>query len=724
MAKHLYTYLIILSTLVSAYSQTKIFGKITDKKGEALPFANITLAGSYDGATANDKGEYSFQTNRSGAQSLQVSMIGFEKASKTINLVGGEAQVDFSLIETINTLNAVVVSAGMFEASDEKKMVMLKPLDIVTTAGGNADVTTVMQLLPGNARVGEQEGLFVRGGAASETKTVIDGMIVQNPFFSSTPDVPQRGRFQPFMFKGTSFSTGGYSAAYGQALSSVLLLQTQDKISENTNTNINANLAGLGIGYTHKGWLNASVQYTNIAPLLAAVKTNLDFKKVPQGLGASLSINETLKNKAMLKAYISLSNNRSATYLPDYQQANAKYLFENNNKNIFSHASYKQSYKEGLWTMLAGVSYSRNTDELQMAGFAADRFDERSQYRLQISRLYGRNNASTLNFGTESHLIENRNIYNGNAFGLKDVYSAAFVEAEQYLSNAFALRLGMRGEYSQAVKAANLAPRLSLAYKLSQFSQLSLAAGSFYQNPDKEYLYINKNLDFEKATHYIFNYQVIKNKRTLRTELFYKNYSQLVKEQVSQYDPNPYRFPTGQTANNGQGYAQGFDMFFRDQKSIKNGEYWLSYSYLDTERDFKNSTKSIVPYFASKHNLSIVYKQFIPSLTTNVGLTFSHTSGRPIYKPGDSFDNVEYSKAFQNLSFMGSKIIQKNGKFTVLYLIVDNILNRQNIFGYRYTPDGSSRQAVKAPINQLIMAGTAITIGKLNGRSKEADLDF
>ncbi|MBK6976262.1 MAG: hypothetical protein IPH28_03405 [Cytophagaceae bacterium] len=56
--------------------------------------------------------------------------------------------------------------------------------------------------------MGEREGLFVRGGSSSETKTVIDGMIVQNPYFSSTPDVPQRGRFDPFMFKGTAFSTG------------------------------------------------------------------------------------------------------------------------------------------------------------------------------------------------------------------------------------------------------------------------------------------------------------------------------------------------------------------------------------------------------------------------------------------------------------------------------------------------------------------------------------
>ena len=50
---------------------------------------------------------------------------------------------------------------------------MLKPLDIVTTAGAGADITGVRQFLPGAQRNGEETGLFVRGGSANETKTVV-----------------------------------------------------------------------------------------------------------------------------------------------------------------------------------------------------------------------------------------------------------------------------------------------------------------------------------------------------------------------------------------------------------------------------------------------------------------------------------------------------------------------------------------------------------------------
>jgi hypothetical protein len=620
--KKLFTLLLTLFIFSFGKAQTLISGKITDKKGEVLPFANIALEGTYDGASADENGIFSFTTDEKGTRKLQVSMIGFLSFQKEIVCDQTPISLEIKLQESINSLNAVVVTAGMFEASDEKKMVMLKPLDIVTTAGGNADIVSVMQLLPGANRVGEREGLFVRGGSANETKTVIDGMIVQNPFFSSTPDVPQRGRFDPFMFKGTAFSTGGYSALYGQALSSVLLLNTQDKLTENTSTTASLNLASASISHTHKGWITGSLYYSNITPLLNLVKNNLDFEKVPEGVGASLTVNENFKNNGTLKIYGTFSENRSVINLPNYDAENTKYLFNNTNKNVFTNASYRQTYKDGLWVMNSGISYSKNIDDLKIASLKSDRIDERTQIRAVMSRLFGNNRSSTFNFGAETHWINASNQFEQYLAKLNDHYTAIFAESEMFASSKLAIRLGARAEYSSIINRFNAVPRFSAAYKTGQFSQVSIAGGRFYQNPDKEYLFFNNNLDFESADHIIGNYQIIKSGRTFRTEIFYKKYDNLVIEKTQGFDPNPYRFPTGQTNNTGNGFAQGFDLFLRDQKSLKNGDVWLTYSYLDTERYFRNYPKSVMPYFASKHNMSVVYKQFFTKISTNVGLTF------------------------------------------------------------------------------------------------------
>ena len=135
----------------------------------------------------------------------------------SLTLVGGAA-VNFTFSAALagglprRVKLSGINSLGLGTASDERKTTVLKPLDIVTTAGAQGDIVGALKTLPGAQQIGESEGLFVRGGDGSETKTIIDGMMVNKPFFSSAPDIASRGRFSPFLFKGTIFSTGGYSA--------------------------------------------------------------------------------------------------------------------------------------------------------------------------------------------------------------------------------------------------------------------------------------------------------------------------------------------------------------------------------------------------------------------------------------------------------------------------------------------------------------------------------
>ena len=226
------THLLFFNVLLfaaTAFGQSTIKGKVLDEKGKGLPGANVSLQGSYDGASSDAEGVFQFKTSAKGEQSVSCSFIGYETALQKVMLTGGEITLTLKMRETANELNTVTVTAGTFEASDEKKTTLIKPIDIVTTAGGGADITQTMTLLtPGAQRNGESTGLFVRGGSAQESKILIDGLTVQNAFNTPSPDVASRSRFSPFQFKGTAFSTGGYSAQYGQALSAILQMNTTD----------------------------------------------------------------------------------------------------------------------------------------------------------------------------------------------------------------------------------------------------------------------------------------------------------------------------------------------------------------------------------------------------------------------------------------------------------------------------------------------------------------
>ena len=726
--KPIYLLAALLLTLTNVVAQTTITGRVTDEKGHALPGANVFLRGTYDGANTDSTGRFTFTSTRKDTATLVATYIGYESFAQRIT-IGQTASLAIRLVEIANELNTVVITAGSFEASDEKRMTMLKPLDIVTTAGAGADITGVMNLLPGTQRVGEQTGLFVRGGSSAEAKVVIDGMIVQNPYFSSLPDLQSRGRFQPFMFKGTSFSTGGYSAQYGQALSSVLLLNTTDKTSNN-GLSLSLNLANAGISYDHatdRSSISGTAYYGSLKPLFALVRQNTDWTRVPEFAGSSLTYRLKPTKTGLLKVYGMYSDSWLGMNVRDPSVATVSnevsvVNLNQHNRNIFMTSTYTDSWADGRWTMLAGLSYSHDTDKTTYSGSDFGRASDRTQARLVLTRLLSGNNS--ILFGAEAHAITTENRVAGNRYALHENYGALFVESQTYLSRNLAVQAGIRGEYSSVVDKFNVAPRLSMAYKTGLYSQVSMAYGQFYQTPDYRYLYLNRALNFERADHLILNYQIIKDKRTFRIETFYKNYAQLVREyatpvpgqpnSTAPFDANPYRFPNGHTDNAGNGYARGFDVFWRDQKTVKNLDYWVTYSYVDTKRLFQNYLTQATPTFISNHNVSLITKRWFQKISTNVGLTYTISSGRPYYNPNrpDTDFLTDRTPIVSNLSFTASHITSIKKNMVVLYATVDNMLNTHNVFTYRYTPDGKTRYAVGPQSYRSFFVGGMIMLSR------------
>jgi hypothetical protein len=69
-------------------------------------------------------------------------------------------------------------------------------------------------------------------------------------------NVPTRGRFFHFLFSGIAFSTGGYSAEYGEAPLR-FALNTEDNPAQNK-TEISLMTVGVGLGNTQK-WNKSSL---------------------------------------------------------------------------------------------------------------------------------------------------------------------------------------------------------------------------------------------------------------------------------------------------------------------------------------------------------------------------------------------------------------------------------------------------------------------------------
>ncbi|MEO8517227.1 MAG: TonB-dependent receptor [Flavobacterium sp.] len=699
------TFLKILALFfsVAAFSQTTISGKVVDNKNNPILEANIYIDGTYDGATSNEKGEFTFETTTKGNQFLIVTFLTSETAKLPIVIETYQSQT-IKLKQSVNTLDAVVITAGTYESGDKARVSVLKPLDIVTTAGSAGDIVGALQTLPGTQTVGESGRLYVRGGESDETQTFVDGVRVSQPYGATAGDLPTRGRFSPFLFSGISFSTGGYSAEYGEALSSVLLLNTTEE-PDQEKTDVSLMTVGLGLGNTQKfkkSSLSVNATYIDLSPYQKAFPDKVNWNRPFQSLSGE-TVYRYKFEKGMLKVYAAFDASR---FDVNQETINEPFLTRINlhNNNFYFNTSYKGKLAHN-WQLITGLSYGLSDNKIDLNTDNVKNTEHSSHLKLKFKKSFS--DRVKLSFGADYFITKfDESFDTAYNSGYDSNIAAAYTEADIFFSASLALKAGVRVSNNDLLHETAISPRASLAYKVSKNSQFSVAYGIFEQAPRQDYLKFSDQFENEKAAHYILNYQYTSERRTLRAEVYYKDYKDLVK-----YDTQIPLFES-KFNNNGFGYAKGLDLFWRDGKTIKNVEYWVSYSYIDTKRDYKNYQTEVAPSFVAKQNISVVAKYWINDLKSQVGFSNSFNTGRPYNNPNElQFMNGK-TKTYNNLSINWAYLLTQQ---KILYFSVSNVIGTKNVYGYEYanSPDASgiyNRRAITPAADRFFFVGFFWTI--------------
>ena len=712
---------------------TEFSGTVRDAAGQPLPGVNVFLKTTFDGASTDSLGRFHFRTDAAGPLPLVVTFIGYEPLEMLVMLGQGAVSLpNIKLKASRAALGDVVVTAGAFEASDERRSSVLKPLDILTTAGALADVAGALNTLPGTSRNGEEGQLFVRGGAAGETKQYLDGLPLQSPYGATVSGTPARGRFAPTLFKGTVFSTGGYSAEYGQALSAVVVLNTEDLAPE-TQTGLMAfSMGGLSLSHQHR-WARSSVavtgDYVNMRPYFGLVPQRL-LTAFESG-GGSVALRHKTGAMGLLKVYGQFTRQTLGVRLPDAAHPGGQPAGVASSTG-YGNATYRNHLRRG-WSVQTGVAATRDeqTHRLTVRDPDAQAPQEqvaREREQSLVARLVLTNDSASaywnLKVGAEGVALRDEQRYaaaRDTLLRFDERRASGFAEVHFTLSNQLVGRVGGRGEYSQLLNRWNAAPRAALAYQLNEKTQVSGAWGYFHQTPANELLLRAQPaaaLRFEQAQHLQLTYFRSYQDRTLRVEAYAKAYRDLVRyDQPAPYgplapaDPATYR-------STGTGHARGVDVLWRDKKTIKNGDYWLSYGYLDTRRQQRFDPVPAVPTFAAAHNLSVVGKYWVGRLHTLVGATYTYNSPRAYYNPNDRTGyHAGRLPSFQDFSLNASYVTTLGKNLTIVHLSCTNVLGRENVFGYRYgsTPDASGqypRAALLPSAPRMVFVALLVSINK------------
>lgn len=698
-------------------AQTVISGTITSKKNnDPIAGATILISNTYDGGISDADGNFHFQTTVKGEHQLIAKSLGFTAIEKSLSIVQDSIYIHIELAEKFNELKAVSISAGAFEAGDKKKSVALKSIDMATVPGAQGSVVGALQYLPGTSTNGESGKLFVRGGSSSESQTYVDGTLVPIAYNPSAPNTAVRSKFNPFLFDGTVFSTGGFSAEYGQALSSVLLLETKG-LQEQDQLDISILSVGLGLAGTKK-WkktaLTASFDHTNLTPYISLVPQNIDWVKMPTSNTVGVNFRHKAK-KGLFKLYGTYSDSHFSLNRQAFNSTE-KTIYNLKNQNEYINASYMRSVGK-KWIMKSGIGFTNNIDN---TSFNQNKITEKLIASHAKTTFKGQlNDKIKLKTGAElfyTDFKQHIDITDTNVdLDYRNFSGALFVESNIYLSKKLVARIGGRLEKDFDLPKLDIAPRISMAYQISKHGQFSAAIGRFSQSPSNKYKLYNKTLNQEYSNQFMLNYQWRKNKRTLRTEVYYKDYDNLVKFETA----SPF-YSTSYYTNNGNGYAYGLDLFFRDNKTIKNGEYWISYSYLETKRNYLEFPEESTPGYASKHNVSFIYKHWIKKMRSLIGASYNYSSPRNYNDPNKAQFNTESTKAYHSLNLNWSYLYREN---IIFYTSATNILGYEQSFGHEFSTVPNSngvyeKRLITPPAPRFFIIGCFITLSKSGDKNQ------
>ncbi|MCK5468913.1 MAG: TonB-dependent receptor, partial [Cyclobacteriaceae bacterium] len=480
--KLVYLLLFLLSLCQASFGQQKISGKVSNTHGDELLGVNIYVLDTYDGASSDVNGEFSFHTSEPGKQTVIASFIGYKVFNEDVDLGLGHVELQIILEEEINKIDGITISAGAFEASDKKKSIVLKTFDIVTTAGAIADIAGVMNTLPGTQTVGEEGRLFVRGGAGHEAKTFINGLLVAEPYGLTPNNIPSRFRFSPFLFKGAFFSTGGYSAEYGQALSSVLQLNTYD-LPAKSQTDISIMSVGADISQTirkNNTSVYGQIQYTDLTPYFAVVPQKYEWDSAPNSFNTTFHFKQKFKNAGNIQAYTNYDRSRMTLSQPLPGNIHEQGRSDITSRNLYSNVAINNSLGKSM-TYRGGVSFSKNANHIVMNDLQVE--TNANSIHTKFAMDYDISESVLLKYGGEwiydqyEELIYNHENNQVQKLKYDNHLISPFAETSIYFSNKLVARLGARIEFNDLIDSEKVSPRASLAYKIDKSSQFSMAYG-------------------------------------------------------------------------------------------------------------------------------------------------------------------------------------------------------------------------------------------------------
>lgn len=641
-------------TLFSQEGTQFIKGQVLDEFSQApILYADVIVLNTEPliGSTTDEKGHFLIENVPYGRYDIQVSFLGYEPVLVREVLVSAakETNLNISLKENASTLDEVVLKPSVHKE---------KPINVTATvsarmlsveeanryAGGFDDPARLASSFAGVASNVGNNAIIIRGNAPKFTQWKMEAIEIPNP--NHFADIGTFGgggltAISSNLLANSDFFTGAFPAEYNNALSGVFDMRMRS--GNNSKHEHTAEIGLIGIDFASEGPLskkeNSSylinyrystlgllsfllpedAQGTNYQDL--AYKLNFQTKKAGRfsfwGIGLIDASGSMAEEDATVWEFDQDRQSEDAQQFMGATGINHRLFFKNN--------SYLNST---IAISTSGLNYSIDRLDSNLILQPKNNIENRN-YNITFKSFYNkkfnkkhsnRTGISLVNMNYELLLQEAYSLYS-----LEDLVSE---KASSSLISAFSnstlsfknltINAGVNTQYFTLNESYTIEPRLGLAFTLGGNSKLSLGYGlhsrieqlhTYFIKDQLDGTYLNNNLDFSKAHHFVIGYDWNLNKNThFKIEPYFQYLFNIPIDSTSTFsliNLDKDWFLNDSFVNDGLGQNYGIDITL--EKYITNGFYYLiSASVFDSK--YKTNTNE---WYNTRYNRSFLINTIV-----------------------------------------------------------------------------------------------------------------
>ena len=205
----------------SSIGQT-IEGKITDFNLNPLAAVNISIIDQSGGLISDKDGLYKVNIKANRSYVIAFSFIGYETEKIRVPMLkkGQKYTLNISLKESNTLLDDIIVKD---QKSRKNNLSRIKTKHVEVIPGSGGGIESVLKTLPGVSSANELSSQYsVRGGNFDENLVYVNGIEVYRPFLIHSGQQEGLSFVNTDLVGSILFSAGGFSAKYGDKMSSVL----------------------------------------------------------------------------------------------------------------------------------------------------------------------------------------------------------------------------------------------------------------------------------------------------------------------------------------------------------------------------------------------------------------------------------------------------------------------------------------------------------------------